>query len=243
MAPEFSRIPLRATPAGRTAPMQLRSIAHKLRRFRRALWRRWRPACAAASAAFYLVLVLGVPLPLPGQMAAKDTSEPFPCMDCACGCRNAEQCWRHCCCHTLAQRLAWAREHNVRPPEYVLAQAKAEGIDWEAVGNESCSAKSGEKCCCCCQHGIVASPQPSHSGKGGDQSPPRQSSGAVVLIQALGCRGIGLNSTAGAISLPPPRPTTWSFCWTVTGEVSMHSMHSSEVEPSVPVPPPRRAAI
>ncbi len=184
--------------------MQFRSIVLRSRRWKRAAWRRRRPICAAISAALYLVLVLGIPLPMPSQLAAKDTSQPFPCMDSPCGCRNAEQCWRHCCCHTLVERLTWAREHNVRPPEYVLAEAKAEGIDWESVGKGSCSAESGGKCCCYCRHDSLPSPQPAPNGRGSNQAPPHQSSrpsGAMVLVQLLGCCELQLDLPPGAISL------------------------------------------
>ena len=226
--------------------MQFRSIVLRTRRWKRTAWRRRRPVCAAISAALYLVLALGIPLPMPSQLAAKDKSEPFPCMDSPCGCRNAEQCWRHCCCHTLIERLTWAREHNIRPPEYVLAEAKAEGIGWESFGKDSCPSESGGKCCCCCRHGDAPSPQPSPDGRGSSQSSPQQSSrpsGAMVLVQALGCRGINSNSTAGAISLAPPRPVVWSFCWTVTGIAPAHLVHISAGDASVPVPPPRVAAL
>ena len=64
---------------------------------------------------------------------AKDKSKPFPCMNSPCGCRDADQCWRHCCCHSLAERLAWVRENHVEPPDEVIAEAKAEGIDWQSV--------------------------------------------------------------------------------------------------------------
>jgi hypothetical protein len=53
----------------------------------------------------------------------------FPCSSCPCGCATAEQCWRSCCCHTLAERMAWAREHGVRPPEYAIAEAMRGGVD------------------------------------------------------------------------------------------------------------------
>src|SRR5437763_631040 len=129
--------------------MQFRSAKLSFRRWNKAVCRQRRAICTVVCASLYIVLALGIPLPMPSQIAAKDVTQPFPCMDCACGCRDAEQCWRHCCCRTLAERLTWAREHNVRPPEYVLAAAKAEGIQWESVRAEKCSAESDAKCCCC----------------------------------------------------------------------------------------------
>ncbi len=77
----------------------------------------------------YLTLALGVQLPMP---AATTSDELYPCKGHPCGCATAEQCWRHCCCTTLEQRLAWARENYVTPPDFALAEARARGIDWEA---------------------------------------------------------------------------------------------------------------
>ena len=74
----------------------------------------------------HLLVASGLPLPLAvaptdrghhaaGQIAAKDRSRPFPCMDKPCGCGSAEQCFAGCCCHTPAWQLAWARAHDVEP--------------------------------------------------------------------------------------------------------------------------------
>lgn len=60
----------------------------------------------------------GVSIPVPNF---KDTSVPFPCQDHDCSCRNARNCWNHCCCQTRAQKLAWAEKQGVTPPDYFLA--------------------------------------------------------------------------------------------------------------------------
>src|SRR5215212_7047907 len=87
----------------------------------------------------YLVTAAGIPLPA-GDLAGK-SGEFFPCSGCVCGCASAEQCWRSCCCHSLAERMVWAREHKVRPPDYAIAAARRARIDlaWlvEAPGAES----------------------------------------------------------------------------------------------------------
>lgn len=73
----------------------------------------------------YVAIAAGVPLPagaivdaaIPsvaaGLLAAKDRSRPFPCMNSPCGCATAEQCFRACCCHSVAERIAWARRHGL----------------------------------------------------------------------------------------------------------------------------------
>lgn len=63
---------------------------------------------------------LGVPVILEPQ---RDVSRPFPCMHHRCGCASADACWGGCCCMTSAEKLAWAKEHGVTPPDYALALA------------------------------------------------------------------------------------------------------------------------
>ncbi len=82
----------------------------------------------------YVVTAAGVPIPVGG---IAHTGELYPCASHACGCPDAEHCWRSCCCFTLAERFDWAREHNVRPPEYAIAAAKNAGVDLCWLGIES----------------------------------------------------------------------------------------------------------
>ncbi len=139
---------------------------------------RWTAACA------YAVLALGIPLPMPVGKASKGL---YPCMNHHCGCQSAEQCWRNCCCMTLEERLVWARQNHVRPPEYALAEARAKGIQWAMYwpGDENqrdtekfCSEQTQEHPCCCCGHcgQKLASAE-------------QQPSAGVILIEALKCHG------------------------------------------------------
>ncbi len=111
--------------------------------------------------AVYVITAAGLPLPT-GSFAQK-SGELFPCSECACGCASAEQCWRSCCCHTLAERFAWAREHGVRPPEFAIAEARRTHIDlaWLMEPRASCCARdlvaAFPSCChathsCCGDH-------------------------------------------------------------------------------------------
>jgi hypothetical protein len=70
----------------------------------------------------------GVPLPV-GRGLATRGGEWFPCSADACGCDSAARCWSSCCCHSLSERLHWARRHRIRPPEFALAQARQQGLD------------------------------------------------------------------------------------------------------------------
>jgi len=95
---------------------------------------------------------IGVPVVLTNR-GTKDRSQPYPCMDHACGCRSAEACWRSCCCFTNGQKLAWAAENGVKPPEYVFAAAAKEK---PATAVARCCESHGKTCCeqkmSCCEH-------------------------------------------------------------------------------------------
>ncbi len=104
----------------------------------------------------YVLTAAGVPLP--AGNSPRTSGELYPCAGCGCGCASAEQCWRSCCCHTLAQRFDWAREHDVRPPEFAIAMARQAGLDVAWLGERS----NGQRCCpaisCYAHHAIAARP-------------------------------------------------------------------------------------
>lgn len=115
-------------------------------RFRRILKTAWpRRGVALLVALAYGYLCAGVPIP----SVAKRSAERFPCEHCACGCDSAEQCWTHCCCHTPAERLAWAEREGVTPPAYVLAQLEAETAKPACCQkqNRCCTSIATNSCC------------------------------------------------------------------------------------------------
>ncbi len=226
------------------------------RRFRRGSLRHGLRLCAVGSALVYLIVALGIPLPLSLSRATaeKDLSEPFPCMESACGCCTARDCWLHCCCHTMAERLQWAHEHHVRPPDYALAAARAQGLEWSddaeagECGHQKCNRSGGccspsprpspfkgegEKCCCC----HCSAP---HATK---TNPVAKSRGtSIVLIKALACQGFGTNWLAAGASLPPPATVTWSMAHGLTGRVEPMAENFSSFLSPPPIPPPRFVA-
>lgn len=84
-------------------------------------------------ALIYLAASLGA-LPSPrllgglGLTASSGSGERFPCEGCLCGCATAEQCWEDCCCHSLEERLVWAKTNGVTPPAKFLATIEATGL-------------------------------------------------------------------------------------------------------------------
>ncbi len=61
--------------------------------------------------------------PIPLIKTKAKGGQPYPCQQNACGCSSAEQCWKSCCCYNDQQKLAWAKKHGVKPPEWFVAKA------------------------------------------------------------------------------------------------------------------------
>lgn len=207
------------------------------RTLRRSLKRFAKPATIWFSAIVYLLLVSGIPVPIPVIETAaveKDRSQPFPCMDSKCGCRSAEQCWRSCCCHSLKQRVAWARQRGVEPPSFVKAELAKQGEQ-----SVACTAKTSG--CCqpekvakrCCESEEKRSPQTARSSRG---------SKTVVLLQALGCRGVDHNWLGVATAIPLNlQPTEFELL--ASGWLRVVPVLSRPVPSSLPAVPPPQSAI
>jgi len=188
-----------------------------------------------------LPLPFGVPLPgeprggdrvATARLAAKDRSRPFPCMDKPCGCATAEQCFANCCCHTPAERLAWARAHTVEPAVLARLEARVAGErpkeetqPEEIVAVEALEAPAA---CCCATPAAASEPAASSTSStlasrpscrapltataaatietetDAEEPPPR---GQVVVLRAmLACGGLAAEWFAlGGGGLPPPR--------------------------------------
>jgi hypothetical protein len=206
---------------------------------RRNSWRLpTRRLVAGAALLAYLAVGVGVPLPVP---PIKNHTQPFPCQDHPCGCQTAEQCWRHCCCFTPEERLAWARAHGVEPPPY--AERPAEG-GWHtarlrdrdsapppAPGYSHCARAPGKGSCC---------------GPDSDRGPETKPSTSPGVrwrshVGALRCGGLATFwLTTGAIL--PPALLTWAPSLTLAGRVAERAAAAAHCSPEPPIPPPRRQA-
>ncbi len=88
-------------------------------------------------------VAVSFPVPLPREpIAGKDRSQPFPCQDRPCGCRSAKQCWQKCCCFTIAQKVAWAKQNRVAVPEEVLTAARREQRQATEIARKSCCSRT-----------------------------------------------------------------------------------------------------
>lgn len=112
--------------------------------------RQFRGVLLAATLASHLLATLGFPLPVARQ--SKDiSSRPFPCQARPCGCLTADECWKgDCCCFTLEEKLIWAEENGVEPPESV--RPLVESRKGRSAPSEP------KKASCCSNPGPVSTP-------------------------------------------------------------------------------------
>ncbi len=200
-----------------------------------------------------------VPLRVPNVPSpGKDQSEPFPCQNRPCGCASAEQCWKQCCCFTNAEKVVWARENGVTPPDNVVKAARAESSEKISKADVSsretrslcktppADAESNDKRCCesraaksCCGTGGCHEPRARTTNKA--RATDKASSEApryVIGFEAMKCRGQGVfwNSLPWAVipsscvSERPVEPARWDRPQSAT-------MASVASDP--PEPPPR----
>lgn len=175
----------------------------------------------------YLVAVVGFPVP---AFPHKDSGQPFPCQNHACGCRTAEECWRHCCCFTPEERWAWAREHHVEPPPYAekpAALARHDG-DEEPRGPSACCAHGRHADDGCCEHD--------------HDSLPRSRAGWhwAFGVDTLRCQGLSTLWVSTGAALPPEAPLVWGPWPVPAGWLCSPEYHPVTVSDTPPAPPPRQ---
>jgi hypothetical protein len=175
--------------------------------------------------ASYLIAAIGFPMPA----ANKDRSRPYPCQNHSCGCLNAEQCWRSCCCYSAAEKLDWAQSHAVEAPAEVVAEATA---GWNAPRVRDQRKPAATEKCCCCAHADRGSRAPA-----AEEGKKRT---WVVGLSARQCRGVANDWMSGATAPPPPAHLAWFFDDTPAGWLAAVSVEAL-VHVSPPLPPPPRA--
>ena len=172
----------------------------------------------------HTLLASGLPLPFGagrGQDSgasvrhpvSKDRSRPFPCMDSPCGCGTAEQCFESCCCHSVAERAAWARRRGI-DADVVAALERRAGAERRAApvtgGGNCCTvaaappsrAAASESSCCDQGPGDAATDdrEPSEADPGDAVGPEW-----VTLRAYLACRGMVAEWATVGGALPPAR--------------------------------------
>lgn len=189
---------------------------------------------AAISCAVLLVSSVGLPLP---TIATKDGSKPFPCLKRACGCQTADDCWKKCCCFTDEEKLAWARENGVTPPEEVVARVAARRGQPNQVAEMSGS---------CCHHTAKSCCDESTSSSCCHATKPAKDSGVsstevkfVVALEAAKCSGVQLSWICVKVGMTPPTPvitpnaTIGLVTWFDIADIESDSL---PLEPAAPPP-------
>lgn len=194
----------------------------------------------------WVFVASGLPLPAfgprPGSGAAngtvaKDRSLPFPCMDSPCGCATAEQCFASCCCHSPAERLAWARAHDVN----AAVLESLERIAAPVAGCSSGGTDDAPGCCTsvaasggCCSDSPTGAAEPPGADRTASPRP-----GGIVLRAMLACGGTTVGGLATAV-LPTSTVPPVSFATVGTWIVAAPDAKSLNTPRAPDPPPPRR---
>jgi hypothetical protein len=185
-----------------------------------------RRCVAAASLAGFLAAIVGLPVVHPFiSTTGKDLSRPFPCMHGNCGCQSAEGCWRGCCCHTNRQKLAWAKAHGVRPPEYVATQAAKESPPDDAPGS-CCVAATSATCC-----------QTAGTCESADSEPLQWQ--LLPALAARKCHGLPQLWLLLSTATPTAPKFQWLPAQLESGRIALVSDFSVSQPPPPDTPPPR----
>lgn len=141
----------------------------------------------------------------------KSQEPAFPCQDRPCGCRSAAQCWKKCCCFTHKQKIAWAKDHGVKVPDFVLAAAEQ---DTGKAGS-----RAGRKSCCEVKQSAPVQKQKSLSR-----------SKTVIALMAHECQGLFWLLAGVPVVAEPVIPQ----CGCAEGSVAYTIAIQSERLPEVP---------
>lgn len=203
------------------------------------------------------VVVLVGQIGLPVQVRVKkDKSRPFLCMDRACGCHSAEACWKNCCCHSKAERVAWAKRHHVEIPRdwgepdedktpAVAARCEHEdSADETLCGSPAAIRELTSKSCCSkssgqCDHQRAERLAKSNAESSQAESEETDETGWLSWEQFRQCRGAPSVWSVNVDSLPPP-PAIELIAADVSRSypvIMPVSLVSIELDP--PVPPPK----
>lgn len=200
-----------------------------------------------------VILIGQIGLPVPVRVK-KDKSRPFPCMDRACGCRKADDCWKSCCCHSKTERIAWAKRNGVEIPRELSeapddpAPSSVAQCDHPHSKSESLCASSeaiaeqtsqGSRCSKSHDNDFHPDKDCRHCKSSKPPSEEYEDESWLVWQQYRECRGAPNMWSVSMDSLPPP-----SAVEVVAIEVSgsypaVAPVALVSIERDPPVPPPK----
>ena len=199
-----------------------------------------RRAISALTLLGYLAAVAGIPLP---AAPLRDNTEPFPCQGHACGCRNAAECWHHCCCFTPEARVAWAQAHHVAVPDFLQQMVAArsreranctaddpEDSPCPACAKRHAAHKSEHEDCCCHTGGCEKCTENHTPGRGWQSG-----------IAALQCRGFSMLWLSTGAALPLRPSAAWAPASPPGDWLCSVDRQAPHVLFDPPDPPPRLA--
>ena len=174
--------------------------------------KRFRDAVVVLTAFSYLLIALGLPLPASARNAPKDSDIPYACQNRPCGCQSSQECWKgDCCCFTLEQKIAWANENNITPPEHAVRLAEARALKaHDGTKHGSCcdaADHQATRSCCDAHHHEDADDDHDDAATAScchEQKAPRSVAKIVIGIFALQCHGEVANGLAALPLAVPP---------------------------------------
>lgn len=159
--------------------------------------------------------LIAAPLPVP--------LGSFPCAGHACGCLTAEQCWDHCCCYSVAERVAWAEQQHVSAPVNLRTLAAGE-----------------QKSCCAARHHDDVAPGPRSTFDQQTKDVP-ESPTCCTSISPARCHGIFHTLNGGVIAPTPARePESIATVTPPSTRVDLRCQSPTSLS-LPPAPPPPRA--
>jgi hypothetical protein len=172
----------------------------------------------------FMVANIGLPVVQPvNPPLGKDKSKPFPCQNRPCGCMSQDECMRGCCCFTAAQRLAWARDHDVEaPPELIAAAEHEHGVD-SRLAKACCTTETATA-----PHATSGTCDESHADADHDNAETEKSGQVWRVTFIMGplashCRGLGPLSVLTFSALPPVAAVSYHYDWCPAGWISVKS--------------------
>jgi hypothetical protein len=142
----------------------------------------------------------------------------------------------------LAERIAWARRHGVRPPDFAIAQARAAGIELSLVA-DTCNAKE-PTAGCCAEEMLAAKPNccaDGHVAVRAEEATRADEANHLVAWRALACRGLAMQWLAAVPTLIMPPNELLNDLPLVERRAPVVSEVADGVSDSPDVPPPEVA--
>ncbi len=202
-----------------------------------------RPFLAVVAAVAHVLAATGVPQPQVSPVTAKPSDAPFPCQSRPCGCRTSAQCWAGaCCCFTMRQKMAWAAEHGVTPPDHAARLAAAEAPP-ATTTHECCSGRRAvparPKHSCCQSEKAQATCAPKPARPADDKLPTGRPVSWVAGVFAQSCHGHGpAGASFEAPAAVPAPPTTVAAEPVVVETVALVDVRPHPVPRRPALPPP-----